>query len=166
LENLSKVALVAGGRQLQVTWDRAVQDVSVSSFDTAWLREQVYTYVKYMCMHTCNTYIHTVTYTHMRTLPHARTHTHTHTHTHMAVFCAHARDKTVTASTQAPLGSGTRAAAALAVGDLHGRDARRHGSVAAIAAGATLRGRNCVEYSRFYNIINKKKSVGVKYLSA
>jgi hypothetical protein len=84
----------------------------------------------------------------------------------MAVFCAHARDTTFTASTQAPLGSGTRAAAALAVGDLHGRDERRRGSVAAVAAGATLRGRNCVEYSRFYNIITLLFSVGVEYLSA
>ena len=153
--------MVAGGRQLQVTWDRAVQDVAVSSFDTAWLREQVYTYTLvyvYAYIRVTHTYVHTFTCTHV--------HTHTHTHTHMAVFCAHARDTTFTASAQAPLGSGTRAAAALAVRDLHGRDERRHGSVAAVAVGATLRGRNCVEYSRFYNIITLLFSVGVEYLCA
>ena len=47
------VALVAGGRQLKVTWDRAVQGVAVSCFDAAWLREQCFAHTQEVLVCVC-----------------------------------------------------------------------------------------------------------------
>lgn len=44
----SKVELVAGGRQVLVTWDRSVQGVTSSTFDTVWLRQHCYVHAQHV----------------------------------------------------------------------------------------------------------------------